>query len=285
MKNFIKYFALASLFVFVVSFKVDRKPETAIDSKELVNKLFDAVSNLKTLRFTLKYSERMNGQMKNTVSKAKIQINPRKVFVTNGVAEILWIQGENSGNALVNPGAFPYVNLNLDPNGNIMRKGGHHTIHESGFNHLAEIIRGSLKKADGNFNKYFIVAGEEVYDGRPCYKLMLKYPEFTYVPYTVKKGETLISIARKYYLSEHMILEKNPSVKWYDDVKEGKVIQIPNGYSKLTVMLIDKEWFLPLSNKIYDDLGLYEMYEYDELKINTPIAPEEFTRGYKDYHF
>jgi len=284
MKTIVLYCFLFSFFLLQTSFKIDYRSNSILDSKELVNKLFDAISKIKTLRFTLKYDERMNGKMVKNTAKTKIQISPRKVFTFNGTAEVLWVQGQNNGDALVNPGTFPFVNLNLDPNGSIMRKNGHHTLHEAGFNHLADIIKGSIKKSPNKFNEYFVITGEEVFNGKSCHKLMIKYPEFAYTSYTVKKGETLVTIARKNYLSEHMILEKN-KIGWYDDVKEGQVIQVPNGYSKLTVFLVDKELFLPVSSKIYDDLGLYETYDYYDLKVNPVIAPEEFTKTYKDYHF
>jgi len=272
-------------FISVTSFTEDKNSVSVIDSKLLVDKLLLAIDNIKTLRYDLKYDERMNGVLKHTDSKVKLQISPRKIFVNNGGAEILWLQGQNNGNALVNPGTFPYVNLNLDPKGSIMRKAGHHTLNESGFVYLGDIIKGAMKRTGDKFNKYFVVSGEEKFSGRDCYKLAIIYPEFAWEEYTVKKGETLVTIARKYSLSEHMILEKNTKVSWYDDVKEGQVIQIPNGYSKLTIMLIDKEYFLPLSNKVYDDLGLYESFEYYNLKLNEAIAPEEFTKTYKEYHF
>ena len=82
-----------------------------------------------------------------------------------------------------------------------------------------------------------------------------------------------------------MVLMNNPTVDWYNDVKEGQIIQVPNAYGKLTILLIDKEYLLPVSNQVFDDQGLFETYEYNDLKINTTILPEEFTKGYKDYNF
>ena len=278
------YFLLFT-FCFVLTSFHKKKINNLIDSKVLVDKLIEASNNIKTLRYSLKYSERLKGVLKNTNSSVKLQIAPRKIFINNAGAEILWVQGQNNGNALVNPGTFPYVNLNLDPYGTLMRKGGHHTLNESGFSFLVDIIKSAVKKTGDKFSKYFIVSGEEKFYGRDCYKLTIKYPEFAWEAYTVKKGETLVTIARKNCLSEHMILEKNAKISWYDDVKEGQVIQIPNVYSKLTVLLIDKEYMLPVSNNVYDDLGLYETYEYSDIKINSTITPEEFTKTYKDYHF
>jgi hypothetical protein len=48
---------------------------------------------------------------------------------------------------------------------------------------------------------------------------------------------------------------------------------------------VDKELMLPINNTMLDDKGLFESYQYIDLKVNTPIAPEEFTKNYKGYHF
>jgi outer membrane lipoprotein-sorting protein len=53
----------------------------------------------------------------------------------------------------------------------------------------------------------------------------------------------------------------------------------------MTLLLVDKEYMLPVNNKVFDDKGLFETYEYFDLKVNPPIAPEEFTKTYKDYNF
>ena len=53
----------------------------------------------------------------------------------------------------------------------------------------------------------------------------------------------------------------------------------------MTVLYIDKQYFVPLVTRVYDDKGLFESYEYLNLKVNPEIPEEEFTRKYKDYHF
>ena len=40
-----------------------------------------------------------------------------------------------------------------------------------------------------------------------------------------------------------------------------------------------------LGGKVYDDKGLYEHFEYVDLKVNPVIKAEEFTRDYKEYDF
>ena len=280
----ITFVILLAISISLLSFRF-KKTENAGNNRELIQSIFDAVDNIKTMRFNLQCNERIKGRMTHYESVVKLQISPRKLYLSLRGPEVLWIQGQNSGDALVNPGAFPYMNLNLDPYGSLMRKDQHHTIHEMGFQYLADILKDGMKRAGDKLDKYFVVVGEEKLNGRNCYKLAISFPDFAWGPYTVKKGENLTALARKLKVSEYMVLMNNPKVSWYNDLKEGQIIQVPNAYGKLTILLIDKELLLPVSNKVFDDQGLFETYEYHNLQINTLILPEEFTKDYKDYNF
>ena len=277
-------FTLFAISTLLISFR-SKKSDTISGNRELIAKIFDAVDDIKTMRFSMQCNERIKGRMTHYESKVKLQVSPRKLYLSLKGPEVLWIQGQNNGDALVNPGAFPYMNLNLDPYGSLMRKDQHHTIHEMGFQYLADILKDGMKRAGDKLDKYFVVVGDEKLNGRNCYKLAISFPDFAWGQYTVKKGENLTTIARKLKISEYMVLMNNPKVSWYNDVKEGQIIQVPNAYGKLTILLIDKELMLPVSNQVFDDQGLFETYEYNDLKINTTILPEEFTKGYKEYNF
>jgi outer membrane lipoprotein-sorting protein len=281
-KHFKILLPLIAICFLLVSFEYQK--EETYNVEEITDKMFAAMSNIKTMRYHLKISERIDGKIENRESNVKLQVSPRKLYLQVKNQEVLWIQGENGGNAYVNPGTFPYVNLNLDPLGSLMRKGQHHTIHELGMSYFLSILKSYKEKYADRFKKHFFLTGEEVFSGRKCYKLSILVPEFGWENYTVKKGENIISIARKLHVSEYMILENN-IVKWYDDVKEGQVIKIPNAYTKYALLLIDKELMLPISNKMLDDKGLFESYQYLDLKINTIIPADEFSKDYKEYHF
>lgn len=279
--------AIIPLLLLTCSFVAkDDSGETGnMTNDELLKNVFNAIDNLKTLRYNLQCNERIKGRMQHTESKVKLQVSPRKLYLYIKGIEVLWCEGTNNGNALVNPGSFPYINLNLDPNGSLMRKDQHHTINEMGYQYLADIIKDGLKKVGDKIDKNFIFLGEEKYDNRPCYKLSISFPDFTWNPYTVKKGETLITISKKLHVSEYMVLENNPKLDWYNDVKEGDVIKVPSSYSKLTLLLIDKEYFLPVNNKVFDDKGLFETYEYYDMQVNKPFDQKEFTKGFQGYNF
>lgn len=264
------------------SSKRSEKPPGSI---EMLTGVLKAISAVKTLRYDLQRNERVKGKMNFTESKVKLQVSPRKLYIAIDGQEVLWIQGANNGNALINPGTFPYINLNLDPMGSLMRKGQHHTIHELGMEYLADILKYAMKQYAETLNKDFVILGEEKYMGRTCYKISIAFPGFTWLPYTVKKNETILSIANKLHVSEFMILEKNVNAGWYNDITAEQVIQVPNAYAKLFLLMIDKELMVPISEKIYDDKGLFETYEFYNLQVNSLMNAEEFTEDYKDYHF
>lgn len=262
----------------------DSEPEIT-DNKELLRSVFYAIDNLKTLRYNLQCNERIKGRMQHTESKVKLQISPRKLYLYIKGIEVLWCEGANNGNALVNPGSFPYINLNLDPYGSLMRKDQHHTINEMGYQYLQDILKDGLRRVGDKMDKSFIFLGEEKFNGRACYKLSISFQDFAWVPYTVKKGETLVTIARKLHVSEYMVLENNPKLGGYVDVNENDVIRVPNAYAKLTLLLIDKEYLLPVNNKVFDDKGLFETYEYYDMQVNKAIDPIEFSKEFKEYKF
>lgn len=278
------YSVIITICVLFTSFS-PKKAKVAYNSREILNSVLHSISGIKTMRYNLQCKERIKGKMQHTESEVKLQISPRKLYLSLKGPEVLWLEGINNGEALINPGAFPYMNLNLDPFGSLMRKDQHHTIHEMGLQYLAEILKDGIRRAGDMFDKYFVILGEEKYDGRDCYKLSIAFPDYSWKPYTVKKGENITSIARKLYVSEYMILEKNSGLSWFNDVKTGQVIQVPDAYAKLTLLLIDKEKLLPVNNKVYDERGLFETYEYYNLQINPSISDEEFSEAYKDYNF
>lgn len=254
--------------------------------KSIITQMLNSIDMVKGLAFKLTLNERIKGKINITHSITKLNKSPRKIYMNLKGPELLWVQGTNNNNALVNPGGFPYINLNLDPMGSLLRDKQHHTIHEIGFDYYADILRASIKFCGTKFDSYFKLTGEVKWNNRDCYSVTAEYPEFKYVDYTVKKGEDLIKISRALFVSEYMVLEANAeTVDSYYDVSEGQVIKVPIIYGKKIELLIDKQHFLPIKTKIYDDKGLFEAFEYEVLFVNPPFSPDEFSKNYKDYRF
>lgn len=247
--------------------------------------MIKAINDVDRLKYNLKITERTNGKFNHFSSSVKLNKVPRKLYLSTNGIEVLWVQGVNKGNALVKPNSFPYVNLNLDPMGNLMRDGQHHTINEMGFDYFGTIIVYNVLKAGPEFDKFFKLDGEEALNGKMCYKFTIDNPDFKFLDYTVGKGETVVTIAKKLHVAEQMILENNKKVSGYKDVKVGQVIKVPNSYAKHVVIYLDKQNFLPVGSRIYDNDGLFEQYDYSNLVLNPTFEDAEFTKNYPGYGF
>ena len=257
-----------------------------LNCKEIVTKSLKSIKEVKGLKYHLKITERGKKGFNYYESAVKFSRNPRLIYLYIKGIEVLWVQGQNDGKALVKPNSFPFFNLNLDPMGNLMRQDQHHTLNEMGYDYFASIIQNTVDKLGDKFDNVFSVEGTERINNRPCYKIVIDNKDFRYVDYTIGEGESITSIARKFHIAEYMILEKNPKFKDYFDIlRKGQVIKIPNWYCRTVVMYIDELYFLPISMKVSDDKGLFEEYNYHFLQVNPKFDEGEFTRGYKGYGF
>jgi hypothetical protein len=256
------------------------------DPKEIVFKMVKAIKDVQCLKYSLKITERGKKGYNFYESSVKVNRKPRKLYIYIKGIEVLWTQGTNNGKALVKPNSFPYINLYLDPMGSLMRQDQHHTINEMGFDYIGSIIEYNALVHGDKFHEYFKLEGTERYNNRPCYKVTINNKDFAITTYTVGDNESITSIARKLFVSEYMIVENNPKLKDYFDIlKKGQVIKVPNAYAKFVEMYIDELYFLPIGIKVTDDKGLYEEYNYFFLQVNPKLEDEEFTKDYKDYHF
>ena len=51
------------------------------------------------------------------------------------------------------------------------------------------------------------------------------------------------------------------------------------------MLFIDEKLFLPVSISLFDDVGLFESYDYLNIEINKPFAADEFKKDNKNYGF
>jgi len=259
------------------------------ECRRIIDEMVHTIDGVRSLRYTLSQNERVDGVLGSAKQDVKVTFNPFKLYIynyePNDGAEVLYVEGHNNGDALINPGSFPYINLNLDPMGSLLRKGQHHTMLESGFNYLNGIIKFAMDTAGADFDKYFKLDGTAFHDGRACHKVVVAFDDFNYVNYKVKRGQTVLDIATERMVSEYMIVRENDDVDDYYDVSEGQVIKVPVVYARRTVLYIDKVKHLPIKQEMSDDKGLFERYSMTNLKVNLTIAPEEFQEDYKDYDF
>ncbi len=247
-----------------------------------------SIANVKTLKYHFWKQERMKGKMEIGEQDVKMNAKPLKAYLYNYLpnngAEVLFLVGQNENKAFVNPNAFPYVNLNLDPLGDILRKGQHHTLYELGFEYTGGLLKDTYNKFSPKLNEYCTIDGSVNYAGRDCWKVEMENKDYKYLNYTVLPGEDLIKIAKKHWLSEYLLMENN-GLRSYDAVKAGQVIKIPNSYSKKVILYIDKQNHLPIYQILFDDKGVFAEYKYSNLILNPTFADDEFTKSHKGYKF
>ncbi len=259
-----------------------------VDKHEVFRKMMSTIEGIKTLSFKMDKTERIKGKMMPGSQDVKLNVKPFRVYlkvhVPNKGAEVLYREGENKGNAKVNPNAFPYMTLNLDPDGDILRKDQHHSVKQLGFAYTGDLINHVYQKYKSKIEDYVTINGEVTYDGRKCWNVTLTNKEYKIEDYTVLAGEDIIKIARKLRLDEYSLLELNGK-RNFDDVKAGQTIKVPNSLCKQIEMYIDQENYLPLYQKLFDEKGLMATYEYTKLKINPHFHADEFSTEFKDYDF
>jgi outer membrane lipoprotein-sorting protein len=267
---------------------VSDKP--AAEAISITNKMIENSNQIQTLRYTLTKKERINGAMTESKTLGKVNTYPYKIYMKKlepeAGLELLYVTGANNNKVLINPNSFPWVNVSLEPTSSRMRKGQHHTIFDASFSYFSDIAEGVLKRNETEGSGNLKMQGMVNWKGMQCYHLVQENPDFKFIPYQGKKGETIVSIAKERKISDHMILEKNAGkISSYDEDLAGKTLQIPNTYCRKMDLYVSKEHWLPVFIRIADDKGLYEEYSYENIQVNTHIAPEEFTPKYKDYKF
>ena len=256
---------------------------------ELARTMFAETKKINSMKFTMKKIERIEDEMIVQVNDVKLSLNPYQIYSVqqspNDGLEILYCEGEFENKAWINPNGFPWLSLRLDPLGSIMRNDQHHTLLNSGYTFVISIL-------EHLFNKY----GEETrtmvkklqpvnYNGQECLGIEFNNPYYKYVNHTVKKGETLLSIADSLKISEYAVMTRNKGIDDYDDVKVGQVINIPSDYSPKMVIYLDSHKLIPMMMKIYDDKGVFEMYEYSDVELNHEFKSDDFSIDNESYDF
>ena len=271
--------------IYAVAGGVRAATPAPITTAQLITRLTSSIQSLSTIRCNAEARERIGTKTAPDYTAMKIAYNPYRVYLKNrkGV-EVLYVAGQNDNEAMVYPAAFPYVTLNLDPKGSLMRKGQHHTVLQAGFGMIADLLNGPDGKADNVFTRSFRYAGDSTAQGQPCYVLRSDYPQFRYVAYRVGKNETIGSVAARFGCGEYRIVERN-NLSIDSKLSEGQVLQVPNAYGRRVLVVVNAKTYLPASVTVYDERGLYEKYNFLDVVANQPISAAEFSKDYKGYKF
>ena len=267
----LKMAALLILFSCINSaFIINPEPKGAT----LLLQMISHTKKMNRMSYLVKKTERISGKHITQISHIEFNKNPFKVYLKqkypNDGLEVLFVEDKNNNKAKINPNGFPWVKLNLSPLNSKMRNNQHHTIYESGFDYFNSILLFLMRKYEYNMDKMIKNNGGIEWNGISCWEIEIKNISFSYVPYQVKTGETVISIAKKLHVSAYLILEKNSKIPDYGAIKSNTLISVPSDYTKKIRLLIDKKKMIPCLIEIEDDEGLFEKYEISDFQLRKP---------------
>lgn len=261
-----------------------------LSTKEIVEKMLVSHLNYQSFQYLQKGWEKMSDGLMYSEVKTKIWAKPFKFYCYNIAPakglEVLYNSVTNPQEAVVKPTGFPWVNVNLDPNGSTMRNGQHHSVFDAGFAYAIGVLKNGYERSKVlGFEKVFTQLKDTLWDTHWCYVIQITSVDYKHIEYTVQENENLVDIAKKKFINEYNILLLNPSIDDYEDVEAGQKIKIPNAYAKKTIVYVDKKYFLPIVQIMYDEKGIFEKYEYLSLKVNPLLSEKEFTTDYEGYGF
>lgn len=273
MKTIFKSIVVSLLVLLIQSFSSSRIFDEA-ESNSIFTSLDSKIASINTMQFTLVNHERIGDRMMKGKQKVSLITQPFQchiVLIEPGSGEELVYSGAKYNNfAIYDPNGFPYVQLELDPHGSLMRKNNHHTIFDLGFGKMMAILKYHMKNAS-----YTLKVEEVKINGEDVQKLSVEFVDFSYKRVSIDKKQTLSAFADSKMLNDYMLFELN-KIPISDQLKVGSSIVIPSAYAKKIELYISKESGYPISQLIYDDKGLYEKYEFSDLVINFPIPEKRF---------
>lgn len=281
------------LFLFLAVLMISGTPASHDSQRavEILDQMQLAINDVEYMRYHAKARERLrDGNERSSRIYVKVQAKPYQAYFRTlapkpGI-ELLCRPNVDGQKVLINPNGFPWINVRLSIQSKRLRE-GHHSVDRAGMGYFGNVLSKGIDESRkaGKLESSLKYLGESLMDGRPCHKVVLIDQDYKTLNYTVQKGETLVSIAKKLGLNEYKILDLNAEISYYNDVKEGQEILIPSGYGKEIHLLIDRENNLPTSIEVHDEKGFFEAYSFHQIELNPTITAEEFSPEFDEYGF
>lgn len=246
----------------------------AQDLNDMIQKCLSAMGNTTTMSYHFYAQERMDdGTYSKSDVEFKVISSPLKLYARAHLPQSAQVTYDDaiSKDVKVKKG----FKLNLSPTNKLLMKGVHNPITRAGFGQIKKILDKSIALRKGaDLTSFIKVLGSVMFDGKNCWKVEIDDPDYKIINYTVKPGTTSVwQIGNELAISEYKIKELNDIG---DDVKAGQVLKIPSSYAKRTTLLIDKATMLPIYHKMEDEKGIFEIYEFKDLKLGMTFTPADF---------
>jgi hypothetical protein len=262
------------------------EPGHGLNAPRILAQMYDSIRHVHTLRYHVMALERIENRFHSSTSDIKVNVHPRMVYYFNPSKklEILYNSEVDANRVLVKPNVFPYMSVSLDPLGNIMRRNQHYSIHELGYEFIGKSIALTIRKDKEGLGN-FIYHGKSVKNGYNCHMIEYENRLYGYVPYRVLPKETASMVAYRLCVNDYLLRYRNGLLNDFGFLKAGSMLEVPNLYCKRAVVYIDEKMMLPVSISLYDDIGLFESYDYSQVVLNQPFREKEFHRDFPGYGF
>jgi len=252
----------------------------------LLDHMINTISQVSSLEYELHSKELIDDKLIYSISKVKLRKSPFSIYCymlhpRKGI-EIL-LNGKHN-DALVKPNSFPYFNLKLSPYGKLMRNKQHHTIIDSGFDNIKNILLSAIDSIKLNPKAYISNLGIKQKNNIYFNVLKITNPNFKYYKYVVKDNETIDDIAKRNHLCVYLINQKN-KISFFDKINNGDIIYLPSSYAESFEIWIDLDTNLPLIQKVFINDNLFEYYEFKNIIVNKIFDENEFLESNKFYGF
>jgi hypothetical protein len=229
------------------------------------------------------------GKMYAEKTHFKISLHPFRTYFKQDYPEKglegLYITGENGNKTKINPNAFPWVTLNLDPEGELIMKNHHHPIFHAGYGYVAEVLDMLIKKYQSRTANLIVNKGTIIYQGQEVIVLDCNNPFYRIQPYTLTRTESPFELGKRLHINYFSILEENPGLKAFSNVPAGKTIKIPSDYASKMLIYLHKTQTYPVYIRISDPKGVFEEYKFTEVILNPAYTTADFWAENPKYHF
>jgi hypothetical protein len=281
------YFAAPLTFDSTILYKAHKE----ISAKEILYKMYGACDAVTAFSSDLIKEERFDAEKKLRRTKLTIKASTQpdfKVAVTITDSDAL---GE-TGSELIFPAKKDTAYLK---GWRSFLKGKYHNIFEDeiirakdkehqtfshiGFQYLVSIMRYYQNSDSSKYFKAIVVEEKEFY-----YEVTIN--DITYhesASYRVKQAEeTIVSIADALHINQFKVweLNKDKHIDYLTPLKISQSLRVPSSYARKTILYVDKDTFLPLTQIIYDNNPIipYEKYIYGMLRLNpSGFSKETYT--------
>ena len=144
--------------------------------------MVESISSINTLEYELHSRELIDDKIFYTHSRVKLQKEPfcfyNYIIKPDMGVEILFTHKNKY--AFINPNGFPFINLKLDPSGKLIRRNQHHTLFDTGFDNIKDIVLSVLELLRRSPEKYIINLGVKQINNVECQVLKVVNPDFSF---------------------------------------------------------------------------------------------------------